>query len=209
MKITFGSDPELMLVDNQRGGKIVSSIPVLKKDKKDPIMLGNGVKLYADNVLAEIAHPPVNTSEEAVDKFRSIFAMVKEFLGSRHSLLAQSAHVYGLDELGPKKDDNWAWATGCNPNLDAYAERENPKVNFNDGLRTGSFHIHLGHEKLKTMFEKADAVKLMDVYIGCASILFDRDNTSPLRRQYYGRAGEFRATPYGVEWRVQLRPADT
>ncbi len=207
MKLTLGSDPELLMFDKEKK-KIVSSIPILKRDKHNPIQLAGGVKLYADNVLAEIAHPPVQSSEEAVSMFKMIFASVREHLGSRYSLVAQAAHVYGQEELGERtinhlgEEDNPAWATGCNPNNDAYMERENPKVDFRDGLRTGSFHIHLGHEKLVTMDDKAAAVKLLDIMVGCPSVIFDKDPTGLQRRRYYGRAGEFRSTPYGIEWRV-------
>lgn len=196
MKLTLGSDPELMLVNGQ--GKIVSSIPVLKTDKNNPIKLRNGVKLYSDNVLAEIAHPPFRSAEEAVEKFRSIFLDVREFLGNSHALLAKAAHVYPPEEL----KEPAAREAGCNPNYDCYARGENPKVIFSGGLRTGSFHIHLGHDKLKTLEDRENAVKLLDIYVGCPSIVFDMDKSSPERRKYYGRAGEFRPTDYGVEWRV-------
>lgn len=207
MKLTLGSDPEMHIFDNEKQ-KIVSSIPILKRDKHNPIQLAGGVKLYADNVLAEIAHPPVCSPDEGVSLFRTIFKSVREFLGSRYSLLAQAAHVYDKDELGlPTKDaageeTNPAWATGCNPNNDAYIERQNPRVDFRDGLRTGSFHIHVGHDKLVTMQDKAEAAKLLDIYVGCPSVIFDRDPTASSRRRYYGRAGEFRDTPYGVEYRT-------
>lgn len=196
-KITLGSDPELHLFDHERG-RIVSSIPVLKTDKHDPILLPGEVRLYADNVLSEIAHPPVFTSDEAVAKFRDIFSLVRDYLGRRYSLVAQAAHTYDAEEVSHPK----AREAGCNPNFDCYREEENPKLEFTDGMRTGSFHVHLGHEKLVTMTDKANAAKLMDVYVGCASILFDKDPTALARRKYYGRAGEFRPTDYGVEWRV-------
>ena len=148
-------------------------------------MLDGGIKLYYDNVLAEIAHPPVRSSEEAVEMFRSIFTRTKEHLGSRYSLHAQAAHEYDSEQLGPRSEENPAWAIGCNPNLDAYLERENPKVEFSDGLRTGSFHIHLGHDSIPTMDDKANASKLLDIFVGAASVLFDKDPTAGSRRKYW------------------------
>lgn len=197
MNITLGSDPELHLKDNELG-RIVSSIHVLKRDKNNPIIIGKDVRLYHDNVLAEIAHPPVGSSEEAVSLWRGIFTSVREHLGSRYDLVAQASHIYDADQL----QDKAARETGCNPNFDAYAEAVNPKVDFTDGLRTGSFHIHVGHPKLETMYQKADAIKLLDIYLGCASIIFDKDPTAQMRRKYYGKAGEFRHTSYGAEYRV-------
>lgn len=196
MKLTLGYDPELMLIDNQRK-KVVSAIPVLKRDKSDPIKLGEA-RLYWDNVLAEFSHPPSFSPEEAVLTFRKIFSDILEYLGPRYSLLAQASHVYDDEEL----KDPVCWQIGCNPNSDAYRAAINEPAKFTSGLRTGSFHVHLGHEKLDDIYKKADAIKLLDIYVGCAAVLFDKDPTALARRQYYGRAGEFRPTEYGCEWRV-------
>ena len=39
----------------------------------------------------------------------------------------------------------------------------------------------------------------MDMYVGLPSILYDKDSR---RRSLYGKAGAFRLTPYGLEYRV-------
>lgn len=198
MKLTLGSDPELMVLDHRKN-RIVSSLEVLDgRDKTDPIKLSGGIKLYADNVLAEIAHPPVNSVKDAVDAYRDIFTKVGTFLGTRYSLVPHAAHVYHKDEMR----DPRALKGGCNPSLDAYKEAENPMVKFTNNLRTGSFHIHIGYDKLESMPMKVKAVRILDMYLGCASVIFDRDPTAKTRRSLYGRAGEFRATEYGLEYRV-------
>jgi hypothetical protein len=40
------------------------------------------------------------------------------------------------------------------------------------------------------------------VFVGCGSVLFDLDPTSKMRREKYGRCGDFRPTPYGIEYRT-------
>lgn len=198
MKITLGDDPEFHIKSNETG-KVVSSIPIIKRDKNNPITFKGGVKFYSDNVLAEIAHPPVESSEDGVNLFRQIFGTIQDFLGLKYSLLPQASAYYDKDQLTDPK----AIEVGCNPNYNAYVEAENPKVQFGkSGLRTGSFHIHLGHPELKSLYDKGDFVKLMDIYLGCASVIFDKDPTGPERRRFYGRAGEFRWTDYGIEYRV-------
>jgi hypothetical protein len=52
------------------------------------------------------------------------------------------------------------------------------------------------------MKHKQEAVKLLDLMVGCPSVIFDRDETNKARRKLYGKCGEFRPTPYGLEWRV-------
>ena len=42
-------------------------------------------------------------------------------------------------------------------------------------------------------------IKMMDIYLGLPSIVKDRDER---RRSLYGKAGCFRLTPYGFEYRV-------
>jgi hypothetical protein len=197
MGITLGSDPEMMLWDKDQR-KIVSSIPILKRDKHDPIDLGDGMKMYADNVLVESAFEPSTTKEGFVSTIRTAIIRMQEKLGERYSLLPQSAHLYDADELKEKS----CWESGCNPNYDVYARTMNLPAKFESGLRTGSFHIHIGSEKLIDHEDKDKAIKLLDIFLGCSSIVFDGDKTSSARRALYGKAGEFRPTPYGVEYRV-------
>ena len=63
MQITFGNDIEMMLQDASNGN-IVNAIPVLKRDKFNPIKLGNGVNLYFDNMLAEFTIKPYRNKEQ-------------------------------------------------------------------------------------------------------------------------------------------------
>ena len=39
----------------------------------------------------------------------------------------------------------------------------------------------------------------MDLFLGCPSIILDKDNK---RRELYGKAGAYRNKPYGVEYRT-------
>lgn len=223
LDIMFGNDPEVMLLSNSTG-QIVSSLDVLKNNKHNPIELGDGMKMYADNVLVEFAGPPASTVGAAVGNLREVFVRAQARLGSGYSLLPKASHVY--DDLPPKPDDglvlSWlnnliptesiheAWQVGCNPNYNAYTGEQRKQSPFPDGMRTGSFHIHIGNanyqddkeEKLMTAQSKMNAIKLMDIFVGCAGVIFDKDPTAPARRKLYGQAGEFRPTDYGCEYRV-------
>jgi hypothetical protein len=219
---TLGADPEVMLSTPQ--GEIVSAIPVLRNNKYNPHDLGDGIRLYADNVLCEASFPPSKSVDAAVDLMRTVFSRIKQKLGDDFFIKPQAAHTF--TGLPPKPDDDlvyrWLadksggiqipeeWQVGCNPNWDAYDMDIRKQKPFADGLRTGSFHIHIGNpnykdpkeEMLKTAKSKIQAIRMMDIYVGCASVLFDKDETAPQRKALYGKAGEFRETPYGVEYRV-------
>jgi hypothetical protein len=45
-------------------------------------------------------------------------------------------------------------------------------------------------------------VKIMDIVAGNTFVLIDRDKDNAVRRKKYGRAGEYRVKPYGLEYRV-------
>lgn len=223
-EISLGYDPEVMLVDAETG-RITSAIPVLGHNKHDPIDLGDGIKIYSDNTLLEMAAPPAFTVEGAVERLQEIFRRTTQYIGDRYRLACKASHVF--DNLPPKPSDElvlkWLndlvpfdavpeeWQVGCKPNWCAYhPEKARPQKPFQDGLRTGSFHIHIGNVRydqagekfLKTYDSKIMAIKLMDIFAGCASIVVDKDETAPARKALYGQAGEFRETKYGIEYRV-------
>lgn len=205
LSCTFGSDPELMLLNNNTG-KMVSAIPVMNNTKHNPLVMRNGVRMYADNVLVEAAFPPSSSRWKAVDRIKDAFKQMREELSLKFSMVPKAAHVFDEDELSDPK----AWEIGCDPNFDVWAGCANEIREFEDGLRTGSFHIHVGNrawpEKtsghLLDFRSKVMAVKLMDIFVGVPSVIFDKDPSSKDRRKLYGRAGEHRQCEYGIEYRV-------
>jgi hypothetical protein len=104
---------------------------------------------------------------------------------------------------------------GCSPSLNAYGD--NP-VLPDDGrvlpFRTAGFHYHLGVVTgggipYKTLFDSQEehdeimnhCVKMMDFgHVMVTALMGDKED--PRRRRIYGRAGEYRLPPYGVEYRV-------
>lgn len=204
--ITLGSDPEFM-VKHLATDSIVSAIPVIKTNKHNPVDLGDGVKMYADNVLLEASFPPSSSPLAAVSTVGRVLRKVQAWLGKEYALVAKSSHIYPESELGPKPaimngDLPVAWEIGCNPSFNAYMPGDNIPAPFTDGLRTGSFHIHVGSPLLMTREQKIAAIKMLDLIVGCSGVLLDQDETVLARRMLYGKAGEFRPTPYGIEWRV-------
>lgn len=179
--------------------RVVSSIRILNRDKNNPIDLGKGRKMYSDNVLTEVAFPPATSVEGLIDEMREVFAKAQQKLGDQFRLYPVAAYDYDRSEVirGRKP-----WQIGCNPSRNAYTGLPNEIKKFTSYMRTGSFHIHIGHPDIDDDDKVRFMVKLLDIFVGCASILFDKDPSSPKRRALYGRAGEYRQTPYGLEFRV-------
>jgi hypothetical protein len=76
-----------------------------------------------------------------------------------------------------------------------------------DSFRSAGGHWHVGYkdetkEMLEDPYGKAEVIKMLDIFQGVPSILLDRDETAPLRRSLYGKAGAHRPKPYGVEYRA-------
>ena len=60
------------------------------------------------------------------------------------------------------------------------------------------FHIHIGYNH-PAVPESLRMVKLLDIFLGIPSVIIDPDKK---RRELYGKAGAFRLTKYGVEYRT-------
>ena len=197
---TIGSDPELMIME--AGGDITSSIPVLKRDKHNPIELdkASATKLYADNSLAELAFAPSKNKKDFVKKYRTAFQKAQDYLGKKYRLHVKSAHFFKENELeaahgiDPKE-------IGCNPEFSFWKQEMNELGAFEDTMRSGSCHIHLGHPTLKSMAAKENALKVIEIFLGCSSVIWDNDESSVIRRKKYGKSGSFRPTDYGFETR--------
>ncbi len=197
---TIGGDPELMLA--RANGEIVSSIPVLKRDKNNPICLDKdrAINLYADNSLCEVSFKPSHNKYDFVNSYRTAFQKAQKYLGKDYRLLVKSAHYFKENELeeaygiDPKQ-------IGCNPEYDFYEEKIRHLGEFKNTMRSGSSHIHCGSPKIVEYHMRHNALKILEIYLGCSSILWDNDESSKTRRMCYGKSGSFRPTDYGFEIR--------
>lgn len=93
---------------------------------------------------------------------------------------------------------------GCEPSLNAYDLRgsliPNPrKLRY----RFAGGHMHFGIANRITKAQKPiQAVKMLDKILGLWSVGAAQSFDNPIRRRYYGIAGEHRLPAHGVEYRV-------
>jgi len=200
LKFEAGTDPECMILDVEQN-KIVSSIPILKRDKHKPIDLKDGFKCFCDNVLIECSVPPAKNKKEFIKNLRTVFTRMQETLGDKYKLMPKASHVYDKQDLEPSYNID-PMEIGCHPSINVYAMEQKLPPAFNGGLRTGSFHLHFGHKLFKDFQTRLNTIKLLDIYVGLSSIIFDKDESSAARRQLYGEAGQFREQKWGLEYRV-------
>jgi hypothetical protein len=73
-------------------------------------------------------------------------------------------------------------------------------------IRTAGGHLHLGSNEANLKKWMKDnivkTIKMFDYLVGNTCVLLDRDEGQIERRKTYGRAGEYRVQPWGLEYRT-------
>lgn len=215
--LSFGSDPEFMLMD--RDGNLKSAIEVVRGGKQNKVSLRNGHKMFYDNVLCEFNVKPGYSEEEVLENFRDLFAQAHEQLYP-FSLVPQASAIYPPAECAHPD----ASVFGCDPEYCAYdlVQLNPPVCEPGNYFRSAGGHIHLGYDtkdfplNAPIVNEDTDdidrtdrdwgriwVVRMMDVFVGVPSLLIDHDQTSQVRRVLYGKSGSHRPQEaYGVEYRA-------
>lgn len=194
-KFLVGTDPEFAL--RNLNGRTVSAIPILGRSKYNPIDLKAGHKIYFDNVLAEANIAPAKTRDDLLRKLKSLYKKSQKVL-SGHKLFATASHEFDVVECMHDEAKRF----GCDPELDVYEGRPAYPPQGVGQFRSAGGHIHIGGIPDKDVYEKGDLVILMDILVGVPSVIMDTDPTSLARKQLYGKAGRFRNTKYGIEYRT-------
>lgn len=209
-KITFGTDPEFMIVDQQ--GKLRSAIGIVPGKKQERFDLGGGHRCYYDNVLAECEISPANSAMKAVANIQDCLQRFANLIYP-HRLVVQASATYPAEEC--LHDD--AKAFGCDPEFNAYTVRMNrpPRCEEGNTFRSAGGHIHMGYDGGAETGEESEDIsneialnriwvaRMADIFIGIPSLLMDHDPTSAARRALYGGAGSHRpCLGYGVEYRA-------
>jgi hypothetical protein len=209
-KFSIGSDPEFMLANSS--GEIVSAIPVIKVDKHNPIELGGGQKLYYDNVMLETNVPPANSKGQFLGNIKETYNRIFSVVGSGYRVFAVPSHNFKSDECAHPH----AMEAGCSPEYCAYTRSKCLPPNFVDTFRSAGGHIHIGrtdfmdidedecddNEFLMGFDAKHDMIRAMDIFVGLPLTVLDNSKASQDRKRLYGKAGRFRPTAYGVEYRT-------
>lgn len=99
-------------------------------------------------------------------------------------------------------------ALGCAPSINVYKDPAQP-TSLGRTTRTLGCHLHLSHPIFDSAEVVANTVKWADLMVGntWTALFSSEPDMERIRRNSYGRAGEYRATKYpsgkkGVEYRV-------
>lgn len=216
-KIYLGADPEFFIA-SPRGKILNSDMFFPHKDSPKVINLempqfAKG-KLYFDGIQAEFGFSPAICRVYIIMAIKKIFKAAKEIINRNKIVLKPSVKV-SKEILSVAHPD--ARIFGCMPDYNAYTLTVNtPEMNAErHPYRYAGGHIHLGliynknetlrYKRQKTILqderEHLDWVKSLDFFVNLLTLPLDNSPAARRRRSKYGKAGCFRPTPYGVEYR--------
>lgn len=204
---TLGCDPEFFITTKK--GKTLSACQFLpsKFDKKG-VKRSDGHKVgefFFDGVQGEMNVNPSSCREILSINIWRVLNSIKRDIGSEHKLAIKPSVVVAKEILD--RADPEAKRFGCSPDWNAYTGLQNEsKLNGDTHrVRYSGGHIHLGFGKEDRMLGDPkiflDFVKLLDLIVAIPMLLLDIGPASNRRRKHYGKAGTFRETKWGLEYR--------
>jgi hypothetical protein len=197
----LGTDPEFFVVDSHN--TFVNAYRVCKHSKAKPYKISHDINLFYDNVLLEINIEPANNLEEFVERLHRARDLTRGVIGDSKI----SLHAYAEFENEELRFPN-AKDFGCVPDLNAYTLTENDsqiEILKQINCRMAGGHIHIGGINTDTICNplmKPLFVYMLDLFVGIPAVLIDNSAESYRRRSFFGTAGSYRDTPYGLEYRV-------
>lgn len=199
LTVTFGADPEFFF---KQKGKVIGAEKVLPKAGITQQGPGNDQMkaIIIDGVQAEFNPLPNYCRQSFSHNLRTCFLLLQETIKNKKVEVDFGASVQ-IDEteLASLEKENQTF--GCSPSDNTYRKTAIQVKDPTKYLhRSAGGHIHLGHSAVKK--NPALTVKVLDVLLGNTCVLLDRDPGNIERRKNYGRAGEYRLPPHGLEYRT-------
>ena len=200
LNLTIGADPELFII-NTKTKKVVSAVGLIPGKKGNPWKsddMPEGFGLETDNILAEFNIPPVKDGISFINNIQYMQNYIDRFVKAINpdlGIRCAASQVVPVSELQSEQ----ARMFGCDVDYNAYTQEPNEKPRGEvTNIRSGGMHIHIGYEN-PDVDTSLTLIKYLDAYLGVPSILKDKDKK---RRTLYGKAGCFRLTDYGCEYRT-------
>ena len=199
---TSGCDPEFFAVDE--GGDLIPAFQYLP-----PKLDGDGTPnlAYADGFAGEVTPYAVSCLQTLARGTQRLLVEANTSLHvkfPRAHLTLRNTFIVPPTLMEIASDEQVA--LGCMPSQNAY---NLPPLLFENArlmlLRSAGGHIHFGLTSPpdgQRGAQIATAIRLLDAIVGVACVSLMERFDSPERRQFYGRAGEFRTPQHGLEYRV-------
>lgn len=189
-----GADPEVLVVAD---GVVLPAWEFLPgKQRLSP------PQTFWDGFQAEFTILPAFCHDAVVSEIRdglhSVYVAAKNKVGSAR-LVPDCVVEVPEDMMDAASDEHVA--LGCAPSLNIYGA---PPLNVDSrmlSLRFAGCHIHMGVGPTSRQ-QAGPIIRAMDALAGVASVAILEGREDPRRRMFYGKAGEYRLPPHGIEYRV-------
>ncbi len=194
MKLMLGADPEVFVGDDNGVKSIIGKIGGTKEFPRPLFEIGEGFAVQEDNVALEFNIPASKNKREFVRNITKATSFLETMVHDMHGykFVKDSAVSFPEEEL----QDVRSHVFGCDPDFNAWTKSINPKPRAQDrNLRSCGGHVHVG---CGPDFDITSGVKWCDLMLSVPAVKMD---TGLLRKSLYGKAGAFRAKPYGFEYR--------
>lgn len=190
-QLHVGSDPEVFLM---KGSEVLPAFKVLPK-------IGHDCEPYWDGFQAEFTTPPQTCVAYLVDRYHKGLNKARAF----GPLNMDSVVDIPTEVLAEAKAEHVE--LGCMPSKNAYAD---VGIEVTNGRllrhRFAGMHMHFGDELLVKLPNRDEVttniVKALDRVFGVFLTAIGGHLENPIRRLYYGKAGEYRQPKHGLEYRV-------
>lgn len=200
-----GTDAEVFLrnVSNQKPVPVIGLLGGTKLNPRQLNGFEKGFAVQEDNVMAEFNIPPADNAKEFSDSIHKVLAYLRYTMREKElDLEIKGSLHFNMNDLRHPQ----AQTFGCDPDICAWTgeyneiDKKNPLLLT---MRSAAAHIHVSYLvdgiKPTGYNERALAVKAHELFVGVPGILLDSDTE---RRTIYGKAGAFRLTDYGHEYRT-------
>lgn len=198
MKFTIGADPECFVGDSEGVRSVIGLIGGSKTNPR-PLECGEGFAVQEDNVALEYNVPASDCKEMFVKNISTAMDFLSVLLRDKMGLNFVKDSAVSFPEMELRHPA--AHVFGCDPDFNAWTGKRNSKPKAtNPNLRSCGGHVHIGIKDTHyAHLEIKEIIKACDLFISVPSVIMDKGE---LRKQLYGKAGAYRPTKYGVEYRT-------
>lgn len=200
LDFTIGADPEVFVKSNNVGN--IQNIPaslVTTGTKEKPETFQNGISVHADNVCLEFNIPPARDKDSFVSSINCAKTVIQDMVGPDRRMVATPATVFLSREL--EQGGEAATLERCHPDKFCWGERAEPYQSL-EHWRVAGGHVHMGWGGTIDPLDQLKMARACDYFIGLRCVLYENTHVAAKRRMYYGGAGSFRETLYGIEYRT-------
>lgn len=202
----LGCDPEFFF---RFDGKVIGSEKVIPKNG---INVTSQSKFIIDGVQAELNPRPNVCRALLGNEIKLCFQTLKKELESKgKGFTVDFSRTVEIPKENLMELNEESRKFGCAPSNSIYKKSSGLKISEVDPteyrVRAAGGHIHIGfngNASLKNAIVKNTdkVVEILDLICGNTCVLIDRDEGNIERRKVYGKAGEYRLPPHGLEYRT-------